>query len=251
MPTASQAVRTTSWSPVAVGRTQARGIAQVALSAGPWTGLLFLVALFTDDWRIGVFGLPGTAASTGTATVLRSDRAGRLRQGLEGYCGRLVGIALFVRLGASWRTALLAVLAAAVCSVLSAAAVRFPDRPGLPVLTAPYRLVAGVMAIALPASAAPAAPATRTTGPSPADLGHAFYDRIGRVFFLAKGYAGLIVPAGLLVTSWRVAVAAACDSAVATVTAHVMGLPADRLARGFTATTECSSPSRRRRPSSP
>ncbi|MFE2072468.1 urea transporter [Streptomyces misionensis] len=250
MPTASQAVRTTSWSPVAVGRTQARGIAQVALSAGPWTGLLFLVALFTDDWRIGVFGPLGAAASTGTATVLRSDRAGRLRQGLEGYCGRLVGIALFVRLGAPWRTAPLAVLAAAVRSVLGAAAVRFPDRPGLPVLTAPYRLVAGVTAIALPAaSAAPAAPATRTTGPSPADLGHAFYDRIGRVFFLAKGYAGLIVPAGLLVTSWRVA--AACDSAVATVTAHVMGLPSDRLARGFTATTECSSPSRRRRPSSP
>ncbi|MFE2381291.1 urea transporter [Streptomyces misionensis] len=250
MPTASQAVRTTSWSPVAVGRTQARGIAQVALSAGPWTGLLFLVALFTDDWRIGVFGPLGAAASTGTATVLRSDRAGRLRQGLEGYCGRLVGIALFVRLGASWRTAPLAVLAAAVCSVLGAAAVRFPDRPGLPVLTAPYCLVAGVTAIALPAaSAAPAAPATRTTGPSPADLGHAFCDRIGRVFFLAKGYAGLIVPAGLLVTSWRVA--AACDSVVATVTAHVMGLPADRLARGFTATTECSSPSRRRRPSSP
>ncbi|TWV32608.1 urea transporter [Streptomyces misionensis] len=234
MPTASQAVRSTSWSPVAVGRTQARGIAQVALSASPWTGLLFLVALFADDCRIGVFGLLGTLASTGTAAALRSDRGDRLRQGLEGYCGCLVGIALFVQLGASWRTALLAVLAAAVCSVLSAAAVRLLGRVGLPVLTAPYCLVAGVMAIALPtAPAAPAAAAARTAAPSLADIGHAFCDNIGQVFFLDRWYAGLIVLAGLLVTSWRAAGAAACGSAVAIVTAWVMGLPADRLGEGL------------------
>ncbi|MFH8336497.1 urea transporter [Streptomyces sp. AM6-12] len=234
MPTADQAVRPAGWRPIAVGRTQARGIAQVALSANPWTGLLFLAALFADDWRIGVSGLLGTVASTATAAALRSDRGDRLEQGLEGYCGCLVGIALLVRFGASWRTALLVVLAAAVCSVLTTAAARLLERPGLPVLTAPYCLVVGVMTIALPEpTAAPAAAVARTAGPSMADIGHAFCDNIGQVFILDKWYAGLILLAGLLVTSWRAAAAAAGGSALAIVTACAMGLPADRLSEGL------------------
>ncbi|MBL1097840.1 urea transporter [Streptomyces sp. 205] len=37
---------------------QLRGIAQVALSASPWTGLLFAVGLFAGNWRIGVSAAP-------------------------------------------------------------------------------------------------------------------------------------------------------------------------------------------------
>ncbi|MFE6102344.1 urea transporter [Streptomyces laurentii] len=236
MPTADQAVRPTGWSPVTAGRTQLLGIAQVALSASPWTGLLFLAALFADDWRIGVLGVLGTAASTGTAALLRTDHDDRIRQGLEGYCGCLVGIALSVRFGASWRVGLLTVVAAAVCSVLTAAAVRFLGRFGLPVLTAPYCLVASVMAIALPAAAAaPATPAaaSTTTGLSATDLGLAFCNNIGQVFFLDTWYAGLILLAGLLVGSWRAGIAAACASALAILTARVMDLPVDQLREGL------------------
>lgn len=223
--------------PIAAWRTHLHGIAQVALSANPWTGLLFLAALFADDWRLGVYGVLGTLVSTGAAAALRTDWDGRLSQGLEGYCGCLVGIATLVRLGASGRTALLVVLAAAVCSILTAAAVRLLGPLGLPVLTAPYCLVAAVMAIAPPSNAA-ATPASATahaaaTGPSMADLGHAFCDNIGQVFFLEKWYAGLIVLVGLLVSSRRAAVAAACGSAVAVLTARAIGLPADRIAEGL------------------
>ncbi|MFI9602046.1 urea transporter [Streptomyces sp. NPDC052043] len=237
MPTGGQAVlRPASWRPVAVGRVQLRGIAQVALSASPWTGLLFVAALFADSWWIGVFGLLGTAASTGTAAVLGADRDSRLRPGLEGYCGCLTGIALLLRFGASWRTALLTVLAAAVCSVLGAASVRLLGRVGLPMLTAPYCLVTGVLVTALPtasAAAASPAPVAGITGLSAADIGNAFCDNIGQVFFLDKWYAGLILLAGLLVTSWRAALAAACGSAVAILTAYVMGLPADHIGAGL------------------
>ncbi|WP_327153500.1 urea transporter [Streptomyces tubercidicus] len=235
MPAAGQVVRPRGWTPAVAGQIQLRGIAQVALSPSPWTGLFFTVALFAGSWRIGVYGLLGAAASTVAAAVLGADRDG-LAKGLEGYCGCLTGIALVVRLGASWRTAVLAVLAAAVCSVLSAAAGRLLGRVGLPALTAPFCLVAEALAIALPTAPAAAAPPVPTAGAttlSVAELGHAFCNNIGQVFLLDKWYAGLILLAGLLVASRTAAVAAACGSVVATLTACAMGLPADRITEGL------------------
>ncbi|MFE2673384.1 urea transporter [Streptomyces hygroscopicus] len=217
------------------GRIQLRGIAQVALSASPWTGLLFIVALFADGWRIGLYGLLGAAASTVAASVLGADRNG-LAKGLEGYCGCLTGISIVVRFGASWRTALVAVVAGAVCAVLGAAAGRLLGRIGLPALTAPFCLVAGVLAIALPtapAAAAPPAAGDGVTRLSAAELGHAFCDNVGQVFFLDRWYAGLILLLGLLVASRVAAAAAACGSVVAIATACAMGLPADRISAGL------------------
>ncbi|ROQ66021.1 urea transporter [Streptomyces sp. 840.1] len=217
------------------GRIQLRGIAQVALSASPWTGLLFTAALFTNGWRIGLYGLLGAAASTVAASLLGADREGLVR-GLEGYCGCLTAISVVVRLGASWRTALLAVLAGAVCAVLGAAAGRLLGRVGLPVLTAPFCLVAGVLQIALPTAPAAAAPAIDGDGIthlSALELGRAFCDNFGQIFFLDKWYAGLILLAGLLVASRAAAVAAACGSVVAIVTACATGLPADPISAGL------------------
>ncbi|MFJ3821292.1 urea transporter [Streptomyces nodosus] len=232
---AGQVVQPGSWAPAEVGRIQLRGVAQVALSASPWTGLLFTIALFAGSWQIGVYGLLGAAASTAAAAVLGADRDG-LTKGLEGYCGCLTGIAVVVRLDASWRTAVLAVIAGAVCSVLSAAAGRLLGRIGLPALTAPFCLVAGALASALPTSPAAAAPPIPTAGftaLSAAELGRAFCNDIGQVFFLDTWYAGLLLLAGLLVASRTAALAAACGSVVAILTACVMGLPADRIAEGL------------------
>ncbi|MEW9516070.1 urea transporter [Streptomyces tubercidicus] len=234
MPAAGQVVRPRGWAPAVVGQIQLRGIAQVALSPSPWTGLFFTIALFAGSWRIGVYGLLGVAASTVAAAVLGADRDG-LTKGLEGYCGCLTGIAIVVRLGASWRTAVLAVLAAAVCSVLSAAAGRLLGRVGLPALTAPFCLVAGALAIALPTAPTAAAPVPTAgaTTLSVAELGHAFCNNIGQVFLLDTWYAGLILLAGLLIASRTAAIAAAGGSVVATLTACAMGLPADRISEGL------------------
>ncbi|NEA50938.1 urea transporter, partial [Streptomyces sp. SID10815] len=117
MPAEGRVERQRGRIPADIWRTQLRGIAQVALSPSPWTGLLFTAGLFADSWRIGVYGLLGAAASALAAAVLGADREG-LAAGLEGYCGCLTALAVLVRFGASWRTALTAVLAAAVCAVV-------------------------------------------------------------------------------------------------------------------------------------
>ncbi|WP_328320617.1 urea transporter [Streptomyces sp. NBC_00388] len=235
MSAAEQAVQRKSRAPLRIGQVQLRGIAQVALSANPWTGLLFTVALFAGGWRTGVYGLLGAGVSTATAALLGAER-GNLVKGLDGYCGCLTGIALLATFGSSGRTLLLAVLGAAVCAVLSAAAGRLFGRVGLPVLTAPYCLVAGVLVIALPTAPAVAGAAPRAggfTALTAAQAGRAFCDNVGQVFFLDKWYAGLIVLVGLLVTSRVAAAAAAGASALALLTACTAGLPADRITEGL------------------
>ncbi|WP_406135847.1 urea transporter [Streptomyces sp. NBC_01089] len=235
MSAAEQAVQAKSRAPLQLGQVELRGIAQVALSANSWTGLLFTVALFAEGWRTGVYGLLGAGVSTATAALLGADR-GNLVKGLDGYCGCLTGIALLVSFGSSGRTVLLTVLGAAVCSVLSAAGGRLFGRIGLPVLTAPYCLVAGVLVIALPTAPAVTGATARVggfTSLTAAEAGRAFCDGIGQVFFLDKWYAGLILLVGILLTSRAAAVAAAAASALALLTACVAGLPADRITQGL------------------
>ncbi|MGW1405085.1 urea transporter [Streptomyces sp. NPDC002403] len=235
MPAVEQAAQAQGRSAPRSGLVQLRGVAQVALVSSPWSGLLFTVALFVGGWRIGVYGLLGTASSAGAAVLLGADRQG-VAKGLQGYCGCLTGIALVVRLGASWQTAVLAVLGAAVCSVLSAAAGRLLTQLGLPVLTAPYCLVVSALTIALPNGPVTAGPAVRVPGfteLTAADAGRALCNNIGQIFFLDKWYAGLILLAGLLVASRAAALAAAGASALALLTACATGLPADRIVEGL------------------
>ncbi|MEU3655368.1 urea transporter [Streptomyces sp. NPDC032161] len=207
---AEQKARPGKWSPAHAGRIPMRGISQVALLSNSWSGLLFVVALFVCDWRIGVYGLLGTASSTAAAALLGADRGG-LAAGLQGYCGCLTGIALAVRLGVSWQTAALAVLGGAACAVLVAATGRLLGPLGLPVLTAPYCLVAGVLVAALSKTPVTDGPSLRVPGFTEltlADAGRALCDNIGQIFYLDRWYAGLIVLAGILLAS-RVAAPAA------------------------------------------
>ncbi|MFJ6011261.1 urea transporter [Streptomyces sp. NPDC092952] len=241
MPAAEQAVRIRGrvfprdGTVLRAGAAQLRGIGQVVLVGSPWAGLLFALALFTGGWRLGVFGLLGTVASTGAGVLLGADRRG-MAQGLQGYCGCLTGLALVLRLGASWRTAVLVVLAAAVCAVLSGAVGRLFTPLGLPVLTAPYCLVVSALTVALskgPVTVGATARVPGFTELGVADAGRALCANIGQIFFLDTWYAGLIVLAGLLVASRTAALAAVAGSAVALVTACAAGLPAASITDGL------------------
>ncbi|WP_326693483.1 urea transporter [Streptomyces sp. NBC_01387] len=235
MPVAEQVVQAESWAPADTGRAGLRGVAQVALSSNAWSGLLFTVALFVDGWQLGLYGLLGAASSTVAAALLGADRKG-LTEGLQGYCGCLTGIALMVRLGGSWQAAVLTVLAAAVCSVLSAAAGRFLGPRGLPVLTAPYCLVAGALVVALSKAPVTAGATTRISGftnLTVTETGRALCNNIGQVFYLDKWYASLLVLVGLFVASRIAGLAAIGASALTLLTSCVAGLPADRIVEGL------------------
>ena len=70
-----------------------RGIGQVIFLNNPLSGLLILAALFIQSPWVGTMGLVAVVASTLTAIWLRLDRDS-IRNGLFGYNGILVGVAL-------------------------------------------------------------------------------------------------------------------------------------------------------------
>jgi urea transporter len=120
-----------------------RGVGQILFANNPVSGLLIVLGLFVTSPWLGVSTLIGAAASTGTAHLLRLDRS-RIRAGLYGYNGALVGGALATFLIPEWSPGIiLYVIIASALSVLVMLAISFvlADQLNLPPLTLPFNLV--------------------------------------------------------------------------------------------------------------
>ena len=70
-----------------------RSIGQVYFCNNPFTGLLFVVALFIQSTRCAVYGIVATVAANGFALLMRFDR-GLIASGLFGYNSILCGLAI-------------------------------------------------------------------------------------------------------------------------------------------------------------
>ncbi|MEU9191915.1 urea transporter [Streptomyces hundungensis] len=219
-----------------------RGQAQVHFLPSAPTGLIFTVALFTADWRYGLYGLVGTAIGTGTAQLLGVDRS-RVAAGLEGFNACLVAVGFAVLLGpAHPSTMVLAAGGCAVVTVVTAAATTLLRGWGLPALTLPFCLTASAMTIAAPrfervwhggpATAAPLRAAEGAVALALDDIGRAFFANIAQIFLMPQWYVGVIFLVGIFAAS-RTAGAMACvGSAVALVTAWALGAPTARIVDG-------------------
>ncbi|WP_315388335.1 urea transporter [uncultured Stenotrophomonas sp.] len=70
-----------------------RGIGQVVFQNNPWSGLVILLGIAFNSWIYAAICVVGVLASTLTAVVLKADR-GLIRDGLFGFNGALVALAL-------------------------------------------------------------------------------------------------------------------------------------------------------------
>ncbi len=219
-----------------------RGPAQVMFLADARTGAVFCLALATADWRYGGYALGGAALGTGTARLLHVSRD-RVEQGLEGCNSSLLALCCAVFLGAGRvSTALLAAVGCVVATIATAAVVRLLRLWGLPPLTLPYCLLAGVVTVAAPAfrrirphGGGPAALPRATSGPTapdPGEVGRAFFRNVSQVFLLDEWYVGALLLLGLLLASRVAALVACAGSATGILTAWALGAPADRIADG-------------------
>lgn len=217
-----------------------RGVGQVDLQPGAWTGAVILLALWAAGWEAGLFATLGTLFATATAYALGVDRSG-IAQGLQGYCGALTGIALVTSLGHHPATYVLTVVGAIMCVLLMAALTTFLAPCGLTPLTAPFCLVSGVMVLGAPSfgriwHGAPAQVSSTTagdTGLSWDDLWHAFFTNVAQVFLIDEWYVGLIMLVGLAIAGVRVVLFAAAGSVVGIFTGWALGAPADLIANGI------------------
>ena len=225
-----------------------RGAGQVMLQDNPLTGLLFIVgiawgAVAAGNIAVAIGALVGLIVSTLTAIALRAERA-PLQQGLYGFNGMLVGVAVPTMLANTPSMWLLLFLGAAVSTVVMLAVSQVMKLWHTPALTFPFVLTTWFLTLAaysfghveIAAMGPPALPAAMTG--NAADMDAAFFVTSwlkgpAQVFLIGNVVTGLIFIAALLVNSVWSAIFALAGSAVSIAFAVLMGASASDIHAGL------------------
>ncbi len=121
-----------------------RGIAQVMLQNNALTGLLFLFGIFYNSWSLGIAAILGNLTSTLTACFFKYQK-NDLENGIFGFNGTLVGIAVCFYFGFTGITILSLVVGAMFSSVL----MNFLKKH-IPAYTSPFILITWLFLLILP-----------------------------------------------------------------------------------------------------
>lgn len=188
-----------------------RGIGQVMLQNNRYAGLLFLIGVFYNSMLFGFAVLVGTTVSTATAMLLGVNRC-LVRDGLFGFNGALVAIALLYFLQPDLLAWVYVALAAASTTVVMAALLNVLGTKGIPALTAPFVFTAlgfllscarfgrlhstGVLPTAgLPKAATVEGIVTAST------VLEGLFNGVAQVFFQGNAVTGALFMLGLLISS--------------------------------------------------
>lgn len=117
------------------------GFSQVFLLQSALSGVLILAGLFCNSWQLALLALLGCLVSRAVAALWR-DTKSEIADGLYGFNGTLVGIAIGVYWKISWLSILLLVLGAALSTWLARTFRRHAQLPGL---TAPFIIAVWVL----------------------------------------------------------------------------------------------------------
>lgn len=219
--------------PLAFTDTVLRGLGQVMLQDNAYAGLLFLAGIFWNSRLFGCAALVGTIVGTTTALMMGAARD-QVRQGLFGFNGALVGIALLYFLDPSPLAWGFVVVAAACSTVLMAALMNAFSTWKAPALTAPFVLTSLLFLLAcarfgrlhstgvLPTAGLPRAAEVEglVTG---ATLLQGLFNGLGQIFFQGSLVTGALFALGLLVSSRKAFAAALLGSFAGALVAWGLG----------------------------
>lgn len=227
-----------------------RGAGQVMFQNNPLTGLLFLIGIFWGAAAAGQIAIAIGAAvalliSTLTAMALHADRAS-LDQGLFGFNGALVGVAVPIIVQDTPLMWVYLALGAALSTVVMLAFTRLLRIWRMPALTFPFVLTTWLLALAvypfarltrgalgppaLPlAGGAPGAHVALTAG----FLLTGWITGVAQVFLLDNVVTGIIFVLALAVNSWRAALLALAGAAVGLLVALLFGANAQSVGSGL------------------
>jgi urea transporter len=226
-----------------------RGAGQVMFQNHPLTGLLFLAAiawgaLVADAAAVLFGGLLGLVAATLTALWLRVDAQG-LKDGLYGYNGLLVGLALPTFLAPTPLLWACVLLGAAVSVVALLGTANVTRGWGVSALTFPFVVTTWLLLLAAYAFAGlgseppPFAGELEALEPAisnPLDLG-AFVGgvlhSISQVFLKGNTVSALLFLAGLAIASPAAALAAVGGALLAVTSAHLLGAESELVSAGL------------------
>lgn len=204
-----------------------RGVGQVVFLGNSYTGLLCLAAIFLNAPLQAAYAFAGAAVGTGTALLLKADRAD-LRLGLYGYNGSLVAIAAPLFLDAGLALWPLALGAAGLSSVLLMA-LRRRSPVALPPMTAPFVLCTWAAVWIGLAMRGADGPSARDV-PVPAGLSDwmlvdGAFSGIAQIFLQSSPLSGILIALALLAGSPRVALVAGLAGLSSAAVASFIGVP--------------------------
>lgn len=174
-------------------KTLLLGFSQVFLLQSALSGALILAGLFCNSWQLALLALLGCLVSRAVASLWR-DTEQEIADGLYGFNGTLVGIAIGVYWEICWLSILLLVIGAALSTWLARAFRRHAQLPGL---TAPF--IIAVWALLLVSLLTPqgvglldSVAQLEEGQPLWRMLGVALGDSVGPVMFQANVLTGLL-----------------------------------------------------------
>lgn len=210
-----------------------RGIGQVMLQNNSWAGLIFLAGIFYNSALFGTGVIVGTTVSTLTARAF-SVGSTQIRDGLFGFNGALVAIALLYFLHPDPLAWAYVIIACAVSTILMAALLGLFDSSGLPALTAPFVVTTLLFVLAsvrfgrldstnlLPTAGLPQS-ASVEGAVITSTVFEGLFNGVAQVFFQGNVVTGILFAIGLLVSSRLACAAAVMGSAVGLFVAWGMG----------------------------
>ena len=200
-----------------------RGVSQIFFIDNPWSGALLLVAVgWVHPWVALVVATGALGQTVGAWALLGTDA---VRTGMMGYNGALVGAAAAAALGAPVPALLMTVVGALACVPVHALLQRAFEGhtlrwARLPVATAPFCLVAGVLFdLVLPL----VHPGTTSTGEGAAGAVLGVFNNFSEVVLADGLVPGLLILAALFVGGVRTGLFGVLGSLVALAGALLAG----------------------------
>ena len=227
-----------------------RGIGQVVFQNNPLSGLIILLALFFNSWIYGAICVLGVVVATATALLLKADK-GLIRDGLFGFNGALVGLALVAFTSADFRTGavpsfhmtIYIVCAAAMTTIAFSTIATLLGPHKVAALTSPFVLVGWLFLFAvLKFAAIEAGPLAKPVSPDQYDAAIAYAlptwymgigNAIGQIFFQDNWIAGYLIVIGIAINSRISAGMALIGAAGAALVAVVFGGPEGAIRDGL------------------
>jgi len=227
-----------------------RGVGQVVFQNNPLSGLIILLALFFNSWIYGTICVLGVVVATATALLLKADR-GLIRDGLFGFNGALVGLALVAFTSADFRTGAVPslhmtvyiVFAAAMTTIAFSTIATLLGPHKVAALTSPFVLIGWLFLFAvLKFAAIEAGPLAKPVSPDQYDAAIAYAlptwymgigNAIGQIFFQDNWIAGYLIVVGIAVNSRISAGMALIGAAGAALVAVVFGGPEGAIRDGL------------------
>lgn len=219
-----------------------RGAGQVMLQNNSYAGLFFLAGIFYNSRLFGLSVVVGIAVSTISAMLLAVE-ASKVREGLFGFNGALVAVALTYFLQPGALTWAYVVFAAMVTTVLMAAMLWLLEMWKLPALTAPFVLTALCFLLAcahfgrlhsthiLPTAGLPKAAIVEGVVTVTSAV-EGLFNGVAQVFFQGNVVTGVLFLIGLLISSRRIFVTALLGSLTGLLVAWGMGAPEPAIRSG-------------------